>query len=116
MEYQRVIPRDLFNDAKLLKCMGMLCLNILDNKMPSEKVGMVAELKDDFFHIDLLEEGNLCISNIIITINNKVINFHTTYNSKSPHPFYAYHEYVEYPVFDDAGEYEKEFIEFCESL
>lgn len=33
-EYQRVIPRDLFNEAKLLKCLGRLSLFIHDGKSP----------------------------------------------------------------------------------
>lgn len=32
MTYQRVIPRDVFNEAKLLKCLGQLCLLIEDRK------------------------------------------------------------------------------------
>ena len=29
--YKRVLPRDLFNEAKLLKCLGRLCLLIEDD-------------------------------------------------------------------------------------
>lgn len=30
--YRRVLPRDLFNEAKLLKCLGQLSLMIHDGK------------------------------------------------------------------------------------
>ena len=33
--YSRVIPRDFFNEAKLLKCMGLLALKVLDNMTPN---------------------------------------------------------------------------------
>lgn len=34
MNYIRVIPRDFFNESKLLKCMGQLSLKILDCQLP----------------------------------------------------------------------------------
>ncbi len=33
MPYHRVLPRDLFNDANLLKCMGRLIMLIDDLRM-----------------------------------------------------------------------------------
>ena len=34
-QYERVIPRDLFNEAKLLKCVGLLVLKIHDGENPA---------------------------------------------------------------------------------
>lgn len=34
MSYIRVIPRDLFNEADLLKCLGKIVLDIEDGKLP----------------------------------------------------------------------------------
>lgn len=34
MSYRRVIPRDLFNEANLLKCLGRVALLIEDGKAP----------------------------------------------------------------------------------
>ena len=33
-KYTRVLPRDLFNEAKLMKCMGLLTLLIHDELIP----------------------------------------------------------------------------------
>lgn len=111
--YERVIPRDLFNEAKLLKSMGRLCLLILDKKTPVE---MESEHDGKPFEIALTEDGNLTIRNLNIYINGQVYEFHTTYNSKDNYPLYMIdnEEYVEYEVFDDKGEFSKDFVEFCE--
>ena len=65
--YYRVIPRDLFNEAKLLKCMGHLCLKIHDRQVPIQmKILEEDELSN--FKIGLMEEGSLTITNLIITL------------------------------------------------
>ena len=112
-EYTRVIPRDLFNEAKLLKCIGRLCLLIHDNNVPVE---MKAHNDGEPFNIEMLSEGSLTISNVDISIKGNTYVFKTTYNSKSNYPLYVVNEYDEYPVFDDNGQFDPEFIEFCNSL
>lgn len=58
-DYGRVIPRDLFNEAKLLKCMGQLCLRIHNNdNLPAK---MSADHDGSPFKIDLMDEGSLTI-------------------------------------------------------
>jgi hypothetical protein len=113
--YRRVCPRDLFNEAKLLKCYGLLCLKILDNQTP---VPMTYE--DEHlvrFNVELLEEGSLFISNLPIKIKGKRFTFKTTYNSKSNYPFFVQtDDYCEYEVFTDSGEFTDEFIEFAKSV
>lgn len=59
--YQRVIPRDLFNEAKLGKCMGRLILRIHDCETP---VHMSFEHNGNPFDIGLGDDGNLHIKNI----------------------------------------------------
>jgi hypothetical protein len=116
IEYTRVLPRDLFNEAKLLKCIGRLCLLIHDNLTP-----VPMSFEDSFdpwegFQVALLEEGALTILNIEIKIKGKPFLFKTTYNSKANFPLYLQYEYVDYPVFDTDGNFDPEFVAFCETV
>ena len=112
--YSRVIPRDLFNESKLLKCIGHLCLLIHNGEtLPVE---MNFEHNGEPFEIALLNDGSLTISNVRITIKNVECVFKTTYNSKSNYPLTVALVYDEYPVFNDQGQFDEEFIEFCNSL
>ncbi len=112
-EYQRVIPRDLFNEAKLLKCIGQLCLLIHDGLTP---VKMSVEETGEAFEIGLLEDGFLCILNLDISIKDQVFTFKTTYNSKANYPLYLEYDYCDYEVFDDKGKFTQTFIDFCNSV
>lgn len=112
-QYTRVIPRDLFNESKLLKCIGHLVLQIHDGNNPAN---ISFEHDDKPFKIGLHDEGCLQIANVIFKIKDRRIDFVTTYNSKANYPLAAYHEYCEYPVFDDTGKYTDEFLEFCNTL
>lgn len=110
--YQRVIPRDLFNEAKLLKCIGRLVLLIHDEKVPCK----MSHNEPDNFIIALMDEGSLTIKNLEIAIKGKLMRFKTTYNSKRNYPLYVQHNYCDYLVFNKEGEFDKEFIEFCKTL
>lgn len=111
--YTRVIPRDFFNEAKLLKCMGVLALKILDGQTPCE---ISIEESGEPFNIELTDEGNLFVSNYPVTVKGQEMVFVTTYNSKDAFPFYCVHEYCEYQVFDDAGNWHPDFLEFIETI
>jgi hypothetical protein len=110
MKYTRVIPRDFFNEAKLLKCMGILSLKILDCQLP-EGIEITISESGNPFNIQLSDDGSLYVANYQIKVNGQIVEFHTTYNSKSNYPFYASVDYCEYQVFDDGGEFTDEFIE-----
>lgn len=107
--YIRVIPRDFFNEAKLLKCMGLLSLMVLDRMIP-EGINIEIDESGDPFNIELNEDGLLFVSNYQVLINNTPVFVGTTYNSKENYPFVAYVNYVEYPIFDEHGNFTDEFI------
>lgn len=112
-QYERVIPRDLFNEGKLLKCIGHLVLLIHDgfglNNLAFEHDG-------EPFKIALLDTGHLCITNVHFNIRGKAIFFKTLYNSKRTYPLYFEYDYCEESVFDEQGNYTPEFIEFCAAI
>ncbi len=111
--YNRVIPRDLFNEAKLLKCIGHLCLKIHDGIVPCK---MSFQENGNPFVIELMDEGSLRITNLEIAIKKKVFRFKTTYNSKANYPLYVEHDNCDIPVLDENGVWDTEFLEFCKSL
>lgn len=76
--YQRVIPRDLFNESKLLKCIGRLILKIHDNdNLPAP---MTFEHDGSPFKIVQQECGSLTIINLKIFISDTYSIQHTTVN------------------------------------
>lgn len=108
--YDRKIPRDFFNEAKLLKCMGVLSLKILDNQTP-EGIDIQIEETGEAFNIELMEDGHLTVTNYNVSVNDEIVTMKSTYNSKSNFPLICQYEYDEVPVFDDNGNFDEEFIE-----
>lgn len=112
-KYHRVIPRDLFNEAKLLKCVGRLCLLIHDRMTP---VQMEFNENGEPFIIGLMDDGHLTVTNLEITVCGKLFTFKTTHNSKSNYPLLVEARgYEEIEVFDDNGEFTIDFRVFAAS-
>lgn len=112
MKYKRVIPRDLFNEAKLLKCMGHLALKVHEHLCPE---GMKIELDHNGDPFQILLDGDnvvLFINNLKITVNDEPVYMGTNYNSKALYPLVLIHyEYGAVDVFDENGEFSKDFKE-----
>lgn len=113
VNYNRVFPRDLFNEAKLLKCIGRLALLILDFRTPCE-----IEMKEPEgpIIIGLRDDGFLQAVNVEIEVKGNVYDFVTNYNSKSQYPLFVEHRNTQYPVFDEDGEFDKEFVAFTKLI
>lgn len=113
--YSRVIPRDLFNEAKLLKCMGILALWELDNVVFGIKITCESETTE--FQVALSDEGALSIVNYHVLLFDQFHEFKTVYNSKRPHPLYITNkEGEDIWVIDDDGKPSKEFLDYINSL
>lgn len=108
-DYHRIIPRDFFNEAKLLKCMGLLQLKIIDHQLP-RGLDIKIDERGEPFEICLNEDHcRLLVKNYPTTINNVVVDFQTAYNSKRPYPFYCLVGDEEIEVFDDKGNFTEDF-------
>jgi hypothetical protein len=107
--YTRVIPRDFFNEAKLLKCMGQLSLKILDGMLPTG-VDILIEESGEPFEINRTIDGNIFVVNYYVTVNQMPVQFATKLNSKEPYPLMAIVDYEEYEVFDNNGNFTTDFI------
>lgn len=113
LEYNRVIPRDLFNEAKLLKCLAVLTLKIHDNQAPES---LKVEQIDNDFKIGLTDEGNLKTYTLQFTYKDEILSFETTYNAKYNFPLFCCYENCEYLVFDEMGNFDNEFLDFLKTI
>jgi hypothetical protein len=114
-QYKRVIPRDFFNESKLLKCMGQLSLKILDGLLP-EGVKIEIYESGEAFEVGLTNDGRLFINNYDTIINDTYVSLSTTYNAKDNFPLICFHDDIETTVFDEAGNFTDEFITFCKNI
>jgi hypothetical protein len=114
MSYTRVIPRDFFNESKLLKCMGQLALKILDREAP---YGLEIQDSGDRFLVEQdPSDGGLYVDNYRIIIHGKSYRVKTTYNSKSPFPLILEDiDFSELYVFEKDGSFTGGFLAFCEN-
>lgn len=113
--YERVIPRDFFNEGKLLKCMGRLALGALDRTTP-EGITLDVEENGEPFDIDLSDSGELYVSNYPVTVNGYEAFFFTSYNSKRAYPFYCRIDETDYEVFNEDGTWNKDFMQLASLL
>lgn len=132
MSYTRVLPRDLFNEAKLLKCLGQLALNIHDGCAGSLEVkhtGAPFHIKQDPSDGSFYEAGIEWYCWIPVRPGDSPgsydrvfsrswqmqLFFHTPLNSKDGYPLYvAYKDDTgdhEFAVFTDDGMMTDEFCE-----
>jgi hypothetical protein len=112
-QYKRVIPRDLFNESKLLKCVGRLVILIHDGFAVN---GMQFDHDAEPFKIALSDDGFLMVTNIRFTIGDHELTFKSLYNSKYNWPLYLEHDNCDFEVFDENGEYSDEFKDICNTI
>lgn len=113
MSYQRVIPRDLFNEANLLKCFGTLYLRL--ETLAIEGVSL--EHDDEAFDIDQDENtGGLYIRNVALIVRGQRMGMWRPLNSRHAWPLYLNTpDDEEYSVFDDEGNLSAEMLNFLQS-
>lgn len=122
MTYSRVIPRDLFNEANLLKCLGRLWI-CLDSRrdLPCQ----LGAIKTDYdpgdhtgeaFHIVMNEgDGSLSVANLPFHIRGDLFTLSRPLNSRDPWPLYCESPNGEtcLEVFDSDGNLSAEFLKFA---
>ena len=122
MSYIRVIPRDLFNDANLLKCLGQVYLNLEVLNIPGVSLEHDGEAFD--IHQDA-SSGATSVSNISLLIgengdpylNSRCFYFYRPMNSREPWPLVTAvpnddDEWQEIAVFDNDGTFSAEMMAF----
>lgn len=122
MNYLRVIPRDLFNEGRLLTELGHLSIAILDNKDSiAEVLFMELENETSGFNIEQDEDSwNTYVSNLSLKIlsNLEQIDLYTNCNCVENNALMFEHKnYRDQsgPVFN-GSEFSKGFADFLESF
>lgn len=109
--YLRVLPRDLFNESNLLKCLGRVALLIEDGKAPD---GMRLEHTNQTggFEIDQNPgSGDLCCLNLMLVTKAGRAHIWRGLNSRDEWPITIGTEDLEdIEVLDGAGNFTEEFL------
>lgn len=114
--YTRVIPRDLFNESKLLKCLGQLSLLIHDGCRYPLTLRMTQASRGFIIHQNPDTGGLFCV-NLHLEFAGVIIPLHSVYNSKDAYPLlFILNDYSEEAVFDDAGKFSDEFTSYLELI
>lgn len=104
--YFRVIPRDLFNEAKLLKCLGQLVIE-------SERINGRLVIHHDGDPFNVIQDegtGDLYCANVCVWLDGRQIRLVTSYNSKENYPMWADVNDDYYQVFNPDGTLHPDFI------
>lgn len=102
-KYLRVIPRDLFNEATLLKCLGQLTLCIHDERCQHRNVGLVRfnlevvhrAPKSGFRIAQNSSDGSIYCSNLMIRSHGIVLSIRCPLNSRGSYPLFVTAEGIE---------------------
>jgi len=109
MSYRRVIPRDLFNEAKLLNCLGRLYIKSELTRRVS--VANLFEGSAEPFRIFQDEsDGSLECVQIHCLVNGNHTRLFTPCNDRGKWPLWARFNDEDVQVFDDNGELTPEFL------
>lgn len=113
MNYTRVLPRDLFNESKTLKCYGRLALLITDELTPCP---MEIKGSGPFeIHQDQ-SDGSFYISNYSFYAKGNKLYLRCSLNSRSPYTMFTGIKDEIIEVFNDMGEFTEEFTDALISL
>lgn len=107
------MPRDLFNEANLLKCYGQLWLGL--EKLSLPRVDMIHIRERDGYEIGQdASDGSIYVINVKLSVRGRWVHLYRSLNSREPFPLYAQSMGVEYEVFNPDGTLHAEFVAFLE--
>lgn len=114
MSYIRVIPRDLFNEANLLKCLGALYIAL--ETVGEHRARFGVEDVDRFDIFQSPDDGSIYVANLPFSIGGIAYHLSRPLNSRAPWPLYAQRSWPGsedddsvVPVFDDSGKLSPDF-------
>jgi len=88
--YKPTSPRDLFNQAKLLKCLGQLALFIVDEKYPELVGGLIVDPKYGYKVKQDVSSGDISVTNLKMFCGGKRLRLFCSLNNRSPWPLECY--------------------------
>lgn len=112
-DYIRVLPRDLFNEASLLKCVGRLWLLLGQN--PDHRAAITPEMVDRFEIGQDDSSGSISIENVTFSVGGVPHRIERPLNSRAPWPLVVTSDgldpdFDEVQVFDDNGDFTPEML------
>lgn len=120
MSYTRVIPRDLFNEANLLKCLGQLYLKLEQGYQRIAELEFDAEQSETFDIQRNDDSGDIYVDDIKLKIFRSPLNaglpwYHTLFrpiNSREPYPLWLTTSWNTDPiqVFNPDGELSNDMV------
>lgn len=111
LNYIRVLPRDLFNEAKLLKCLGQLELLRIDGKCNQFlEITHASDLYGGFFVSQDESDGSISCSNIGISCGGNPIKVFCGLNARDAYPLqFEYADHAGRVLTDDGQAITEEF-------
>lgn len=115
MAYVRVIPRDLFNEASLLKCLGHL--HILLETTPGAAKFDVEDLP--VFDIEQDEsDGSISVVNLPFSVGGRSVHLSRPLNSRAAWPLYLSvpddSDFEPIQVFEETGFFTEAMLDFMQ--
>lgn len=111
MTYARVIPRDLFNEADLLKCLGRLWILLDETRGHNARLGD-AEGEHDGAPFEIVQDesdGSLYVANVPFRIGCYEYTLTRPLNARAPWPLYIHRDFDDIRVFDEDGKLSGQF-------
>lgn len=112
--YRRVIPRDLFNEANLLKCLGRLYIE-LERAETSWRHKARYDVEDvaSFDIVQDENDGSIFVRNLPFSIDGQRYHLARPLNSRRPYPLWLTHpdnpDFEPVDVFNDDGTLSDDF-------
>lgn len=106
MAYTRVIPRDLFNEGNLLKCMGQLYLKL---DAPGTSRAVLDHEGGPFVIEQSPYDGSISVVNVNLSIDGEPVRLYRPLNSRETYPLWFACDIDEDEVFTTSGELSLEF-------
>ena len=111
MTYHRIVPRDLFHESKLLKCLGHLILRQDD---PKQSMGITTDLEEPETGFQIRQDpstGYFYCQNLKFFLNGNLLDLYIPAQSgaKAPYPLWCETGVDSLEVLDDDGNITDEF-------
>jgi hypothetical protein len=116
--YMRVVPRDLFNEGNLLKCLGQLYLKTERFLGQSPRPFLILHTGQEWNIRQDDSDGSIRCGSITVMVRNRAYDHYRPLNSREPWPLWLTRRCVpdadHFRAFTDAGELSEELLTLIE--